>query len=116
MMVEFGRTVKLLRQTMDLSSGDLAHAAGISRPMLSLLESGARQPSLSVLRRVAAALNVPSETLVILAMDDSTKLSATDSRVTDLAESIRKMMEMENLLRCQMGGKRTGEAKGSNPE
>lgn len=86
-----------------MSSADLAREAEISKPFLSLVESGRRQASLTVLRRIAAALQIPSETLVLLAMaEGESSLSSTDDRATSLAESIKQMANMEDNIRRQM--------------
>lgn len=54
-----GATVRTLRRQADLTMSDLATAAGISAGMLSKLENGQISPSLSTLRALSSALNVP---------------------------------------------------------
>ena len=113
-MITIGKTVRLLRRTTDMSSGELALAANISKPFLSLLERGDRQPSLLVLRRIAEALHVPAETLIMLAMSDSTTLSSSDPHARGLAETINKMVEMEEALKKKLSKKGTREPQGPN--
>ncbi|MGA0571836.1 helix-turn-helix domain-containing protein [Variovorax sp. VNK109] len=54
-----GSQVKGMRLAMGLSAAALAEGAGISRSMLSRIESGLVSPSIEVLDHIAAALHVP---------------------------------------------------------
>jgi transcriptional regulator with XRE-family HTH domain len=58
------RNIKLLRQTRGLTQQQMAGISGLPRATWSNLESGAANPTLSVLYRVSAALQVPLEELV----------------------------------------------------
>lgn len=53
------QSVRAHRQSRGLSLGNLAEKAGISKTSLSKIESGAGNPSLEILCRIAQALNVP---------------------------------------------------------
>ena len=52
------RQIKELRSGVGLSQEALAHNAGIDRTYVSQLERGIANPSLEILHRIAAALNV----------------------------------------------------------
>ena len=52
---EEGDRIRAIRRTMGLSQGEMATAAGMSQTQLSLLETGARKPTLALLRRSAEA-------------------------------------------------------------
>jgi XRE family transcriptional regulator, regulator of sulfur utilization len=56
--------VRLLRDARGLSQAQLAKAAGIPRPTWTNIESGAANPTLTVLLKVAAALHVRLEELL----------------------------------------------------
>jgi XRE family transcriptional regulator, regulator of sulfur utilization len=58
-----GRNVKQLRETRGLSQEQMARLAGIPRATWGHLESGGANPTLSVLHKVALALQVPLEEL-----------------------------------------------------
>jgi transcriptional regulator with XRE-family HTH domain len=52
--------VKRLREAQGLTQADLAKRAKVTRPYITMLESGARKaPSLPMLKRLAKALGVP---------------------------------------------------------
>jgi transcriptional regulator with XRE-family HTH domain len=57
--------VKELRTKRGLSQRELAKLAGITDPYITLLETGQRKnPSLTVLKKLAKALHVPVTTLL----------------------------------------------------
>lgn len=62
--VRLGLNVKQLREARGLTQEQLAKIAGVPRATWSNLESGAANPTLSVLRRAAVALQVSIEELL----------------------------------------------------
>jgi transcriptional regulator with XRE-family HTH domain len=58
------QNIKQLRQSRNLSQEQLSRISGVPRPTWSNLESGAANPTIFVLTRVAAALQVPVEELI----------------------------------------------------
>jgi len=80
--MNLGKAVKLCRTQKDLSQTELAKAADISVSYLSLLERERRDPSLSTVEKIAAALKVPMIILMFLAADNS-ELSNIDSQLVE---------------------------------
>lgn len=103
MRYELGRTVRLIRQAKDMRLGTLAKKAEVSTPFLSLFEKGERQASLKVIRKIADALDVPSEVLVVLAFDERDRLHSTDTNSRELENSILMLAEAEDRLKRQLG-------------
>lgn len=58
------QNIKALRQSRSLTQEQLARLAGIPRPTWSNLESGSANPTVIVLARIAAALQVPLEEII----------------------------------------------------
>lgn len=58
------RTIRQLREIRGYTQNKLAQLSGVPRPTLANLESGSANPTLSVLTRVAAALQVSIEELI----------------------------------------------------
>lgn len=54
----FGETLAALRIERGLSQEELAHEAGLHRTFISLVELGKRQPTLTTVFELAAALEV----------------------------------------------------------
>jgi XRE family transcriptional regulator, regulator of sulfur utilization len=59
-----GHNLKQLREARGLTQGQLAKIAGVPRPTWANLETGAANPTLAVLVKVAAALQVSIEELI----------------------------------------------------
>ena len=60
---QLGMRIKYLRRLLGLSQEDLSLIASINKNYLSDLERGTRNPSLSILKRIADALRVDLATL-----------------------------------------------------
>jgi len=80
--MNLGKAIKLCRTRKDLSQTELAKAADISVSYLSLLERERRDPSLSTMEKIAAALKVPMSILMFLAAD-SNELSDIDPQLVE---------------------------------
>ena len=65
----FGTRVRRLREGMDLSLRDLADRSGVSAPMLSQVERGETNPTLTVAERIAGGLELTLSQL--LRLDES---------------------------------------------
>jgi transcriptional regulator with XRE-family HTH domain len=109
-MFEIGTTIRIIRQAKRISLGDLAKRAKVSIAFLSLLEHGRREPSLLVLRRLAKALEIPSEVLIILSQPRGGTLEAQGAESKRLTRSIVKLMDAENALRKSLQRKGTRRA------
>src|SRR5260370_32565991 len=59
-----GQNIKKLREARSLTQNQLAKISGVPRPTWANLETGAANPTLSVLVKVAAALQVSIEEII----------------------------------------------------
>ena len=64
LIAAFAQVLAELPRTGGLTQEALAHEAGIDRTFVGLLETGRRQPTLSVLFALAGALGVKPEKLI----------------------------------------------------
>lgn len=55
--------IKLIRKYRGLTQGQLAEAAGISRPYLTEIETGRKDGSIRAMKAIAESLDVPIDTL-----------------------------------------------------
>ena len=63
----FGDVLRELRKHAKLNQEALAHASGVDRTYISLLERGLRQPSLKSIFSICSALGIqPSEMIAIV--------------------------------------------------
>lgn len=58
-----GATVRVVREALGIKHGDLAVRCGFTPSFLSHVESGAKQPSAAVTRRIADELGVPLDAI-----------------------------------------------------
>ncbi len=63
--IEFGRALRNQRRASDISQEALALAADVDRTFVSQMERGIRQPTLTTLWKLAAALKVKPSILVV---------------------------------------------------
>lgn len=74
-----GEKLRLLRQDSELTLQTLALAAGVSQSLISQVERGLTSPSITTLRRLAAALNVPVAAFFV--GDHTTNTSEGDDKL-----------------------------------
>ncbi len=101
-MLDIGRAIRIVRIAKNLKVSELASMADLSVPFVSLVENGERQPSFDALRRIATALGVPFEALIVLAQPRNGRLSTSDATARRLASQIEKLIEAEDSLRKQL--------------
>ena len=65
-----GEAIKSLRAAAGIMQRELAERVGISASMLSFVEADKREPSISVLRAIGRALDVPTSVLFAVALAD----------------------------------------------
>lgn len=63
-MIEFGKKVQMLRKNHNISQENLAVLLKINRNYLSRIETGKSEPTLSVIRNIAAFFKVDVATLM----------------------------------------------------
>lgn len=68
--MNYGRAIKIVRSTRDLTQQGLGAAIGKNASFISRLENGARKPSTETLEAIATALHTPLYLLILLASDE----------------------------------------------
>lgn len=113
MSSQLGKTIRIFRQAKSMRVGDVARQSGISMPFLSLVESGNRQPSIDVLRRIAASLDVPPEALVAMGMGNEA-MTGGNKRAAKLTETVGRLIEIEERLGRLLRKESDSAAQGRN--
>lgn len=72
----FGKVLRVVRKEVGLTQEQLAHAAGVDRTFVSMIERGERQPTVRVVFQLAGALDVLPVRLIeltqgLVALDQS---------------------------------------------
>jgi transcriptional regulator with XRE-family HTH domain len=102
-MLSLGKAIKMIRSARGHSLSVVAEQAQVGVPFLSLIESGERQPSLATLRKVADALGVPPEVLVLLALEGSGgSLRAESEAALGLTAALKKVAAAEEELKRRL--------------
>jgi transcriptional regulator with XRE-family HTH domain len=88
------------RRSAQLSLRQLADLAGVSNPYLSQIERGLRKPSADVLKQLAGALRISSETLYVRAglLDEP----VADGSVEEAIRADRALGEQQKKLLIDM--------------
>ena len=102
-MPDIGTVIRILRQTQDMGLGELARAASLSSPYLSLVEAGKRNPSLDVIGRIAKVLRVPVDVLLLSNETSGSNLHTDDEDTNALQTSIDSLLAAEAALRQRLG-------------
>jgi transcriptional regulator with XRE-family HTH domain len=89
-----GDFIKAQRQMAELSLRELAARTNVSNPYLSQIERGLHEPSVRVLKAIAAALNMSAESLLKQA-----GLLEEDGAVGDDAPTTEKAIAADNALK-----------------
>lgn len=102
MSVEVGDSLRMVREAKGLKLSEVATAAKISVPFLSLIEQGSRQPSLNVLNDLAVALKVPVEAFILASQPKDAKIKGSEAATNRLVESINRFKSVKEMLRKEL--------------
>ncbi|MDX1965800.1 MAG: helix-turn-helix transcriptional regulator [Planctomycetaceae bacterium] len=102
MSIDVGSTLRMLREARKLSLKDVAKDAEISTPFLTLVEQGRRQPSLVVLRKLASALKVPVEALILASQPEDGTIRSSDAHATRIVKSVKRLRNVQEALRREL--------------
>ena len=83
LIAALGIEVKARRTELEMTQEDLAGRMGIDRPFISLIEVGRKQPTISVLYALAAALELRLE-------EFAARIDARYSKASKVAERVRR--------------------------
>lgn len=97
-----GLAVRIIRQAKSLTGSQLAKSARISSALLSQIETGKKDPSLQVLERLASALDVPVEALILMQQGPSSTLVSEDVEVQKLTGAVANLISAEAKLRNRL--------------
>jgi len=85
-----GNLLRLVRAEREMTQRDLAAAAGVPQSTIARIESGARQPSLPVLARILAAVDLELRIDLAAYDDHDDILDATEAHYTGRQQAARQ--------------------------
>ncbi len=71
--IAFGRVLRNVRQSAQLTQEELGHRAEVQRNFISLIERGVNQPTIRILFKLAAALQTSPAVLIQMTEDEVSK-------------------------------------------
>lgn len=90
--MNIARAIRFVRLARGVSQHDLADRVGISPSYLSLMESGKKEPSLSMIRSLARGLDISDDLLLLSAIDYSALRSEDTKAMSTLADELLALM------------------------
>ena len=90
-----GKAIRLVRTTRGLTQKTLALKAECSPNYLSLIERGARKPSLRLVEAISSALGVPPNEIFALAIDEG---NTNDPDKLAILSKLKELMLMLNTI------------------
>ena len=90
--MNYGNAIRLARAARHLSQKELAELLKLDSSYLSLLEKGARKPSLDTLEAVANVLQIPLDLFLLLASEKEDLRSVHEDQVSRLGRQLLEMI------------------------
>lgn len=87
--MQLGTTIRRFRLASGMSQAELARRAGLSASFLSLIERDRREPTLSLLRRLAEQLGLPFGVFVAAALADVAEDPRWQGIMSKIIEAVR---------------------------
>ena len=90
--MNFGKAIRIGRSISGHTQRQLAELAGVDASLISMIESGERQPSTATLKAISTALDVPVHVLTMLGAESADLRGVTEQEFRRLAESIARLV------------------------
>jgi transcriptional regulator with XRE-family HTH domain len=101
--MKLGRAIKLIRTSSGLKQKDIAAKLGVTSNYISLVESGNREPSVSLLKKLATILGVPVGLFFLWDGDDPASSKTNIDQLRDLLAQLEAMYVFANRSRSRKG-------------
>ncbi len=87
-MINYGVAIRRVRSELGIKQTEIARKTGLTASFLSLVENGKAMPSMSTLKDIATAMDVPYELLAWEAIDPPESLNIEQKKTIFLAKSV----------------------------
>jgi transcriptional regulator with XRE-family HTH domain len=95
--MDFAKALRVSRAACGVSQQELAKAAGLSPSYVSLIESGKREPTIASMRKLAKALEIPVDLMMLLAIESGDQSKASGQAISQIAQSLLAMLTSGGL-------------------
>jgi transcriptional regulator with XRE-family HTH domain len=90
--VDYSRAIRIGRALADMSQRDLAERISVDATLVSMFETGRRQPTLETLTKIADELQIPFHLFTLLASEPREIRDADPATVRRLALALSKLL------------------------
>ena len=90
--MNYSKAIRIARSLADVPQRELAKRVSIDASLISMLESGKRNPSLDTLEKIAAALEIPFHLFMLLASEPDDVKDADPEVVHRLALGLGRLL------------------------
>jgi len=90
--MNYGKAIRIVRTVAGLQQKELADLAKVDASLMSLIEKGKRNPSLSTLEKITKQLGVPQHLLTLLAAESEDLKTIRPDELKLAAESLARML------------------------
>lgn len=91
--MDLGKTITSLRKKRNLKQNELADKCGITQAYLSHIENNKKEPHISTLKQISAALDIPLPIIFFLSMDDKDVTADKKEISTFLFDNFKPIIE-----------------------
>lgn len=90
--MDYGKALRIARAIAGLQQRELAELARLNPSHISLIEAGKREPSLGTVEKIAKALHIPEDLLVLLAAEPEDLKTRDPEDVQRAAQSLAQLL------------------------
>ena len=90
--MDYSKAVRMARSIADISQQQLAERASLNRSYISLIESGDRNARTETLEKIAAAIEIPTHLLTLLAVEESDKAVIGKEQIQSLGIALARLL------------------------
>lgn len=90
--MNYGKALRIARAASGLQQQELAERAGLTASYVSLVEMGRRNPSVTAIRKLSRALEVPPHLLTLLATEAGDTDLVDPNEVASLGDSLVRLL------------------------
>lgn len=98
--MDYGKAMRILRATRNISQKDLARDADLDASYISLIETGQRAPSQEALKKISKVFSVPFYLFTLLASTAEDLEGVSESQAQELGKSLLQVLiEGERVMK-----------------
>jgi transcriptional regulator with XRE-family HTH domain len=90
--MDYGKALRIVRAAAALEQRELAEQAGLDPSHISLIESGARKPSVGAIARICRGLRMPEPLFTMLAAESADLKGIGDKEFGEIGASLAKFL------------------------